>query len=59
MVAFVGCVHRKDMTPEKFETQFWKWVDNMPAMTTYQTGRTVTGTKDTAMAAWNERLQAG
>ncbi|CAJ1330915.1 unnamed protein product, partial [Effrenium voratum] len=41
----------EDMTPEKFETQFWKWVDNMPAMTTYQTGRTVTGSKDTAMVA--------
>ena len=39
----------EDVTPEKFEAKFWKWVENQPKYSTYETGRDCTGSKDTAM----------
>jgi len=39
----------EDMTPEKFNDKFWKWVQNQPAVTSYETGRECTGTKESGM----------
>mmetsp|Transcript_51700 Transcript_51700/g.63295 ORF Transcript_51700/g.63295 Transcript_51700/m.63295 type:complete len:306 (+) Transcript_51700:52-969(+) len=39
----------EDMTPEKFNEKFWKWVKDQPAFTSYETGRDVSGTKEDGM----------
>ncbi|CAL1150913.1 unnamed protein product, partial [Cladocopium goreaui] len=39
----------EDMTPEKFEEKFWKWVEHQPAFTNYETGRDVSGNKESGM----------
>eukprot|EP00438_Fugacium_kawagutii_P028817 Skav222873 [mRNA] locus=scaffold2201:451342:460034:- [translate_table: standard] len=39
----------EDMTPEKFQAKFWTWVEKQPAISSYETGRDVTGTKEDGM----------